>query len=74
MENKSLGISSKEFGVLFNQFNQAIKWYMKHPESGDQVKVIISADVYDELKKYCKEVNEPISMVATKAIKQYVNL
>lgn len=36
------------------------------------MKVIIDAYVYDELSKYCKEINEPASVVATKAIKKYL--
>ena len=40
----------------------------------DEMKIIIDTPVFDELTKYCKKTNEPISMVASKAIKQYINM
>lgn len=36
------------------------------------MEVTIDAYTYDELSKYCKDINEPVSVVATKAIKKYL--
>ena len=38
----------------------------------DEMKIIIDTPIYDELAKYCKKTNEPISVIATKAIKEYL--
>lgn len=46
---------------------------MKHGKD-DEMKIIIDTPVYDELAEYCKKTNEPISMVASKAIKKYINM
>lgn len=46
---------------------------MKHGKD-DEMKIIIDAPIYDELAKYCKKHNEPISMVASKAIKEYLDI
>lgn len=40
----------------------------------DEMKIIIDTPVFDELAKYCKKTNEPISMVASKAIKEYLDI
>ena len=40
----------------------------------NETKIIIDTPIYDELAKYCKKTNEPISMVASKAIKKYINM
>ena len=34
------------------------------------MKIIIDASIYDELRAYSKSINEPISVIATKAIKE----
>lgn len=36
------------------------------------MKVIIDTYTYDELKNYCDRLNEPVSVIATKAIKKYL--
>lgn len=38
------------------------------------MEIIIDTPVYDELAKYCKKTNESLSMVASKAIKKYINM
>lgn len=38
------------------------------------MKIIIDMPVFDELAKYCKKINEPISMVASKAITPYLDI
>lgn len=40
----------------------------------DGMKIIIDTPVFDELAKYCKKINEPISVIASKAIKKYINM
>ncbi len=37
------------------------------------MEILIDSYVYDELKEYCEKNKEPMSMIATKAIKQYLN-
>lgn len=41
---------------------------------GHTVKIIIDADTYDQLADYSKKMNEPMSMIATKAIKKYIDV
>lgn len=36
--------------------------------------IIIDALIYDELAEYCKKINEPISVVASKAIMKYLDI
>lgn len=38
------------------------------------MKVIIDTYTYDELKNYCDRLNEPVSVIATKAIKKYIDV
>ena len=40
----------------------------------DEMKIIIDTPVFDELAKYCKKNNEIISVIASKAIKKYINM
>lgn len=40
---------------------------------GHAVKIVIDADTYDQLADYSKKMNEPMSMIATKAIKKYID-
>ena len=46
---------------------------MKHGQE-DEMKIILATPVYDELVEYCKKINEPISVIASKAIKKYINM
>lgn len=46
---------------------------MKHGKD-DEMKIIIDTPIYDELAKYCKKFNEPISVIASKAIKEYLDI
>lgn len=41
---------------------------------GHTVKIVIDADTYDQLADYSKKMNEPMSMIATKAIKKYIDV
>lgn len=45
---------------------------MKHGKD-DEMKIIIDTYTYDQLKDYCKRMNEPMSVIATKAIKKYID-
>lgn len=40
---------------------------------GDCMEVTIDADTYDNLKDYADRLNEPVSVIATKAIKRYID-
>lgn len=40
---------------------------------GDCMEVTIDTDTYEELKDYADRLNEPMSMIATKAIKRYID-
>lgn len=40
---------------------------------GHAVKIVIDTDTYDQLADYSMKMNEPISMIATKAIKKYID-
>lgn len=62
------GISAKQAGKSMSDFMSLVRL----EEHG--VEVLISADTYDELVKFSSEVNEPLSLVADKAIKQYINM
>lgn len=41
---------------------------------GHAVKIVIDADTYDQLAEYSKKMNESMSMIATKAIKKYIDV
>ena len=40
----------------------------------DEMKIIIDTPVFVFFSKYCKKTNEPISVIASKAIKKYINM
>lgn len=40
---------------------------------GKTMEVTIDAYTYDKLKDYCNRMNEPMSVIATKAIKKYID-
>lgn len=40
---------------------------------GKTMEVTIDAYTYDQLKDYCQRMNEPMSVIATKAIKKYID-
>ena len=40
---------------------------------GETMEVTIDVNTYDQLKDYCQRVNEPMSVIATKAIKKYID-
>lgn len=40
---------------------------------GDCMEITIDVDTYEELKDYADRLNEPMSMIATKAIKRYID-
>ncbi|NRO03713.1 hypothetical protein [Lactobacillus helveticus] len=40
---------------------------------GKTMEITIDAYTYDELKDYCDRLNEPMSVIATKAIKKYID-
>ncbi|WP_166635252.1 hypothetical protein [Lactobacillus crispatus] len=39
----------------------------------DYMEITIDVDTYEELKDYADRLNEPMSMIATKAIKRYID-
>lgn len=40
---------------------------------GETMEVTIDVNTFDQLKDYCQRMNEPMSVIATKAIKKYIN-
>lgn len=40
---------------------------------GGTMEVTIDIYAFDQLKKYCERVNEPMSVIATRAIKKYID-
>ncbi|PXZ21912.1 hypothetical protein DM474_00420 [Lactobacillus helveticus] len=54
---------------------KSIAKYMKHMKitGGKTMEVTIDAYTYDQLKDYCQRMNEPMSVIATKAIKKYID-
>lgn len=40
---------------------------------GKTMEVTIDAYTFDELQDYCNRLNEPMSVIATKAIKKYID-
>ncbi len=40
---------------------------------GGTMEVTIDVYTYDELQDYCNRMNEPMSVIATKAIKKYID-
>ena len=40
---------------------------------GETMEVTIDVNTYDQLKDYCQRVNEPMSVIATKALKKYID-
>ena len=40
---------------------------------GKTMEVTIDAYAYDQLKDYCQQMNESMSVIATKAIKKYID-
>ena len=41
---------------------------------GNRVDILIDASTYDALKEYANRMNEPMSMVATYAIRKYIDM
>lgn len=64
MNNKEV----KELSIAFKN----IAYMMQI--GGHAVKIVIDADTYDQLADYSKKMNEPMSMIATKAIKKYIDV
>lgn len=64
MNNKEVKESSRAF--------KNIAYMMQI--GGHAVKIVIDADTYDQLADYSKKMNEPMSMIATKAIKKYIDV
>lgn len=64
-------MNHKEVAELSRTFKN-IAYMMKI--GGHTVKIVIDADTYDQLADYSKKMNEPISMIATKAIKKYIDV
>lgn len=61
----------KEVAELSRAFKNIA--YMRNI-GGHTVKIVIDADTYDQLADYSKKMNEPMSMIATKAIKKYIDV
>lgn len=41
---------------------------------GKTMEVTIDIYTFDKLKKYCERMNEPMSVIATRAIKKYIDV
>ncbi|NRO57399.1 hypothetical protein [Lactobacillus helveticus] len=41
---------------------------------GKTMEVTIDIYTFDQLKKYCERMNEPMSVIATRAIKKYIDV
>lgn len=52
----------------------SIAEYMKITGGGKIMRVIIDTYTFDQLKNYCERMNEPMSVIATKAIKKYIDV
>ncbi|MBW7985178.1 hypothetical protein [Lactobacillus helveticus] len=52
---------------------KSIAEYTKITEGGT-MEVTIDIYTFDQLKKYCERMNEPMSVIATKAIKKYIDV
>ena len=52
----------------------SIAEYMKITGGGKTMRVIIDTYTFDQLKNYCERMNEPMSVIATKAIKKYIDV
>ncbi len=54
---------------------KSIVKFIKHIKitGGKTMEVTIDVNTYDQLKDYCQRMNEPMSVIATKAIKKYIN-
>ncbi|MCT3413397.1 hypothetical protein EFP68_01380 [Lactobacillus helveticus] len=52
---------------------EIMKYIRKYIMGGKTMEVTIDADTFDQLKKYCERMNESMSMIATKAIKKYID-
>lgn len=63
-----MGISTNQFAKFVKYFDQALNSY-----GGKTVEILIDASTYDALKDYADRMNEPISVIATKAIKKYID-
>ena len=63
-----LALDSKEAVRLMKSIGEAIIIV-----GGRTMEVTIDANTFDELQDYCNRMNEPISAIATKAIKKYIN-
>lgn len=64
-------MNNKEVAELSRAFKN-IAYMMQI--GGHAVKIVIDADTYDQLAEYSKKMNEPMSMIATKAIKKYIDV
>lgn len=41
---------------------------------GKPMEITIDVYTFDQLKKYCERMNEPMSVIATRAIKKYIDV
>lgn len=56
-----------------NKIMKSIAEYTKIT-GGKTMEVTIDIYTFDKLKKYCERMNEPMSVIATRAIKKYINV
>lgn len=69
-----MGISTNQetlddFAKFAKYFAQALNSY-----GGKTVEILIDASTYDALKNYADRMNEPLSVIATKAVKKYIDV
>ena len=56
-----------------NEIMKSIFAYKKIT-GGKTMEVTIDIYTFDQLKKYCERMNEPMSVIATRAIKKYIDV
>lgn len=67
MENR-LVMDTKEAAKIMKSIAEHMKI-----TGGKTMEATIDAYTYDQLKDYCQRMNEPMSVIATKAIKKYID-
>ncbi|NRO73872.1 hypothetical protein IMAU20067_00706 [Lactobacillus helveticus] len=63
-----MALDTKEANKIMKSMAEYIKI-----TGGKTMEVTIDAYTFDELQDYCNRMNEPMSVIATKAIKKYID-
>lgn len=62
-------MKAKQYAKTLKSFVEYIKII-----GGKTMEITIDAYTYDKLKDYSQKMNEPMSVIATKAIKKYIDV